>query len=351
MLSLVVVAIAAIGLLDAHGTMAVMIHSPGCGKPMTQQVTPGHAEKLHMETSDGRRTYLLHLPSTYSNKTPTGLIFSFHGKGESLEHHQNVSMFSDPAVNPDMIAVYPEGRDHSWEREGMPSPDVDDVGFIHGLLNHLKGELCVDTTRIHAAGKSDGGGFAARLLACRVETATEFASFATVADYTGTNPDHCDPERCDIHCEAGRKNVALLEFHGDQDRTVPYEGGPRKHRCMPSIPHFTQTWARRDGFTGSNVTTSLFGGAVAKNEFGPPGPRQDIVTLYIIQGLGHAWPSTAGNMEGPATDIDASKLIMKFFNKHTLDDSIPNVSALADVAVLPLSVFTQLPGSATHKHP
>nr|POE86962.1 putative feruloyl esterase c [Quercus suber] len=333
MLGLKVLVAAGFGLLYAHSSGAVMVQSSGCEKPNSLHVVPGHSTKLHLETSDGNRTYLLHLPSTYrDNSTPAGVIFSFHGKGETLEHHQTVSRFSDPAVNADMIAVYPEGKDRMLVQ-------------IHQLSEYLQSVLCVDKTRVYAAGKSDGGGFAARVLACHAKTAKDFASFASVAGACSTSSDDCDPEHCNIKCKPGRKNVPLLAIHGDQDKTIPFEGGPRKNRCLPSIPHFMRAWAQRDGFTASNVSTSLSAGAVEKYEFGPPGAMQDTVTLYAIRGLGHVWPSTTGNKEGPATDIDASTLIMEFFDSHNLEGGVAKVRTPAAFTALRSSVHTGLPGS------
>lgn len=77
----------------------------------------------------------------------------------------------------------------------------------------------------------------------------------------------CDPETIpynpDIEpakdCTPGRAKIPMLEFHGQADHTIAYAGGVRRQACLPSIPHWIQTWAERDGLGSTNVSSGVAG--------------------------------------------------------------------------------------------
>jgi len=110
-----------------------------------------------------------------------------------------------------------------------------------------------------------------------------------------------------------------LEFHGSADTTIPYAGGPRRGECLPTIPHWVREWSNNTGFGLTNKTTSLFGGHVLEYQYGGAANKLGIVTHYLTDGLGHAWPSTLPNDDNPdGTYYNATPIIMNFFNKYTL---------------------------------
>lgn len=79
----------------------------------------------------------------------------------------------------------------------------------------------------------------------------------------------------------------MLEFHGMNDGTVNYTGGVRRKACLPTIPHWIQMWAERDGLGTTNVSSpvpgALAGSTAVKYEFGQ-GADQGLVT-HIMDGI------------------------------------------------------------------
>ena len=69
----------------------------------------GVSRNFSVSTDGGSRTYRLHLPSSYNPNTPAPLVISFHGHGKNMVEQETLSQFSNDAINPDMIAVYPQG--------------------------------------------------------------------------------------------------------------------------------------------------------------------------------------------------------------------------------------------------
>lgn len=51
----------------------------------------------------------------------------------------------------------------------------------------------------------------------------------------------------------------MLEFHGLADQTIKYSGGTQHKACLPTIPHWIQTWAERDGLGSTNVSSGVPG--------------------------------------------------------------------------------------------
>lgn len=79
--------------------------SPGCSKS-GRNLSPG--------TSTGTirgRSYLLSIPFEYSSDTPTPLILSFHGAGQSPSIQLDADQLTNPNVNPQYIVIYPEAVD------------------------------------------------------------------------------------------------------------------------------------------------------------------------------------------------------------------------------------------------
>lgn len=91
---------------------SISAKSAGCGKdlPVAQSPPGGASHQTSFKQSDGTaRTYLIHIPSNYDKNTPVPLIFSFHGRSKNSSEQEALSQFSNESLNPNGIAVYPQG--------------------------------------------------------------------------------------------------------------------------------------------------------------------------------------------------------------------------------------------------
>ncbi|PVH74779.1 carbohydrate esterase family 1 protein [Cadophora sp. DSE1049] len=300
--------------------------SNGCGKPLPAAQSPpgGASHQTHFTQSDGTaRTYLIHIPSNYDVNTAVPLIFSFHGRTKNSSEQEDLSQFSNEEWNPDGIAVYPQGIDNQWQGDPA-SKGIDDIGFVSDMIAHFTDRYCIDTSRIYTAGKSNGGGFT-NVLACDPNLSKQIAAFAPVSSafyVPGSSSSSCSPQLAQsitIPCNPGRNPLPILEIHGSADNTIPYAGGPRRDECLPTIPHWVREWSKREGFGLTNKTTALYGGKVLKYEYGGGKGELGIVSHYLVDGLGHAWPSKKPNDDNSkGTYLDATPIIMDFFGKYTL---------------------------------
>jgi poly(3-hydroxybutyrate) depolymerase len=269
--------------------------SKGCGKslnPKLKKGGTGQSNKINLTRSNGaKRTFLLHFPANYDKNKPHGLIFSFHGRSQTSAHQESLSKLSESSKNKNMLVAYPQGVDKQWQ--GDPAAKTDDIGFTMDMINSISEQYCIDPDKIYASGESNGGGFSANVLACDPVASRRIAAFAGVsgAYYQGTSDKNCNPDTVVIQCNPGRKNVPIIEFHGKKDGTIPYNGGTRRNRCLPNIPHFMKAWALRNGYSKSSADSTLYNGHVKKFEWGS-GDLKGINSHYAIDNMPHTWPNS-----------------------------------------------------------
>lgn len=281
---------------------ALSHRSPGCGEDSGQAAGTSVDRTL---TSGGiEREYRVHLPRGYRPDRPMPVVLAYHGQSRTSAYMEELTGFSAlPA-----IAVYPQGvpgtedGKPSWQGAPYSAPGVDDVQFTADLISALEQNLCVDETRVHAAGKSNGGGFTA-LLACRMPERIASFSIASGAFYPQAGP-----------CEPGAA-APVLDFHGLADPTIPYAGNPAKG--LPAIPDWLDQRAALAGCAPDSHDKDL-GKGVTRRTWDRCNGRGALVH-YQVAGLAHDWPSTHPNPDSdqPAV-IDASPIMWHFMQHHSL---------------------------------
>jgi polyhydroxybutyrate depolymerase len=258
------------------------------------------------------------------------LVFLLHGGGGTGEGMGELTMggFNRLADRESFIVVYPNGIEKHWnDGRGLQAyrahrENIDDVGFISALIEHLIRTLNVDPNRIYAVGISNGGQFSQRL-AC--ELSDRIAAIGVVAIQL---PEHL-PSSC-----APKRPVSVLMMPGTEDPLVPWEGGEigfrrgRKFGKVLSVPESMRFWAKQNQCPESPLITHESdrdpkdGTRVRREAYVPCGEGAEVV-LYAIEGGGHTWPGgdqylPAGIIGRTSRDIDANEVIWDFFKRHTL---------------------------------
>lgn len=266
------------------------------------------------------REYYLHVPA--EAEAPYLLVLVLHGRGGDGPGMARLSAFDAVADAHGFIAVYPSGLNQEWNYlEGVPGYDLagDDVTFFRALIEHLAGRYPVDPARIYAAGFSNGGFMAQRLIC---DASDLFAAYAAVgAAGFGGLPLVCN----DPH------PLSLLLMHGTLDRIVPFEGLTQdtpggKVVILVSVVDTLAFWA---GYGGCDSEGRSF--ALPQRGRSPGTdvralalehcPEGNELIVYIVRGGGHNWPGQAGKIReevGGAVnlDIDAGEVIWTFFARH-----------------------------------
>jgi len=268
------------------------------------------------------RTYKLHIPPSYNGNTPFPLVIALHGGGHTADTMEFITNFSSKADASNFLVVYPNGRKfltQTWNAGtccgSSVTFNVDDVGFIVKMINSLKANYNIDTTRIYLTGASNGGMMAYRL-AC--ERADLFAAVALVATtMVVTSP--CIPSR----------PVPILHIHSMPDTHVPCYGGYGTGYAgvyMPPIDSVIGVWASNDTCTGTLDTIYHVGGAVGKKWMNCSSCSE--VLIYTTTDGGHSWPggNQTANGDPVSTQLNATDLIWNFFSQHSLNCSNTSIS-------------------------
>lgn len=248
-----------------------------------------------------QRTALLYVPPAPAGKR-LPLLVGLHGAGGDF--FEPYSGFSTIAHAEGFIALYPNPEEKAdgktlWNIDEAPwAPN--DVQFIAALLNYVEANLCVDTTRVYAAGVSNGGGMAA-LLACQLSE--RFAAIASIAGgYSSLPP--CNPTN----------PVSVIEVHGTADTVVPYDGKPPDG--AGAVVPWLADWRARDGCTAER-TLSRIAPRVLRYEWNHCAAETAVAHIEIYGG-GHQLPGGLPPDAGQASTVSAPWLVWIFLRRHRL---------------------------------
>lgn len=284
----------------------------GCG---SQPKPPPPREQVATLDFGGlTRSYIVHVPPN----RPAGLVINLHGGGGTGRGQQVLTNFDAVADANDLLVVYPDGYDKSWNDGRGASPadrrHVDDVGFLVALVAKLQQDFGIDHGHVFATGMSNGG-FMANRLAC--DRADVFAGIAPVAGTLGVG----------VACRPSQP-VAVLEIHGTADPVVPFNGGKMRGRggvsTVVSVPATVDRWRAANGCQGEPSQEQLSGagdGTVVHRFTSAPCASATEVLFFQVDNGGHTWPGGKQYLPklviGPTSRVfDASQVIAQFFAGH-----------------------------------
>jgi polyhydroxybutyrate depolymerase len=272
--------------------------------------SPGVEQQRSLEVAGVRRSYLVYVPATYQAGQPIPLVLVFHpagGSGEGMARH---TRFTELAEREGFVVVYPDGIGGRWNDGRRPS-SRDDVGFVRALLDTLRRELAVDSSRVYATGISNGAMLSYRL-ACDLP-----GVFAAIAPVAGALPVTL-AERC---VPAMPLSVAALQ--GTADPILPYAGGGSPPAAVLPAERSVAFWAEATGCAPATpdieVSDSVTDGTRVRRISYPSCSGHRAVLLYAIEGGGHTWPGgPAGSRRvgRVSRELDATSVIWDFFRHH-----------------------------------
>ncbi len=289
-----ILAIAAVQLLAAPRAAA-----QGAPDPCAQAPTPGESEVTLLSEGVERTATLFVPPASAGQRLP--LLVGLHGAGGKF--FQPYSGFSVLAEAEGFIALYPdpldsyEGRTFWNLDEAAGGPQ--DVQFISELLDYVEASLCVNSSRVYAAGVSNGGGMAA-ILACQLSD--RFAAIASIAGgYADLPP--CQPTN----------PVSVVEVHGTADAVVPYNGKPPDG--AGAVLPWLAAWRARDGCQGP-AAVSRIAPRVERFEWSDCADGTTVEHIEIFGG-GHQLPGGLPPDPGQTSTVSAPWLVWSFLRQHS----------------------------------
>lgn len=251
---------------------------------------------------------------------PVTLTCIQHGKGGTSDSQRDNSMYYNYAASSNYVIVYPQGVDggsgSAWQGPTYADKSVNDVQFVADLLTYLKNNYCINTDRIYASGKSNGGGFV-DTLACS-DTGDQFAAFAMAAAalYTDTSKESCSKKR------------AILESHGDDDNTIPYNGGQGSGGPIPNVGQWVRFWGERNCGTGAPSSRNLQTGYHIQT-FSCNGYSNVVSHYHLYSPAAHCWPQDKGTNSDAKTiascakskALDYTPVVLDWFTRWNLQNA------------------------------
>lgn len=345
---------------------AYLARSPGCEKEnIPANITKGIiSSQMQLKFHDPNleqpyREYAIYVPNSYQPGTPVPLLVDFHGFYSSdrfIAHHDGVSLASEKEG---FIVVYPDGTKdfrretwwNNWNGGGTDGSSLgkygetclkkhskypcydsciragvckgkrkmrkdcgcsgcsDDVGFIGELFKQIKANFCIDESRVHGSGMSNGAIFLYYL--STTDVGTQLASIAPtegsfllgflgapkvpmpVLDIHGTK-DNCVPanwsnsygrfkkQGCPVQA-LGKEGCAvgddLFLYHTTEEILKVYS---EVNKCpVPADNHSVPVRTPQDGNTAWSCML-------------PYGPSCEAEVRFCTHNLGHTWPFDEG---------------------------------------------------------
>jgi len=203
---------------------------------------------LTVQGSSGKRTFIMHVPSTYKGDQAVPLLIDYHPIGGSSDGQMRDTKYKALTDKEGVISLYPQGTTKTmgpgWNVGPCCSND-DDLEFTREMIKYVREKACIDPQRIYAAGFSMGGGMSNHV-ACMMPDV--FAAVAPAAmDLNRTNSAQCKKTR----------PIAVINFRGTSDPVCKYQGGDSGYNDGLNFLGAEGTfkyWAEADGCTGSPTT-------------------------------------------------------------------------------------------------
>ncbi|HTG33084.1 MAG TPA: PHB depolymerase family esterase [Thermoanaerobaculia bacterium] len=288
----------------------------------------GKIERGALEDGGRMRSWIAYLPAKPA--THLALVIALHGSMGSAEQARAAYGYDFDllADQQGFIAVYPQGYEGYWNDCRVRGPftakreNVDDVAFLHALVDRLVKDHDADRARVYVTGISNGGQMVLRLALQTPDFARAYA--AVVASVPAPENMAVTPKN---------QPVSMLIMNGTGDPFNPWRGGDVVlHGVWGNRGPVLSTQASIDyfrklaGFEGAPRVTrfpdrdSGDGSTAERSSWSAPGKRH--VALYTIKGGGHNCPHPA--LRGPRLlgnsnrDIHAANEIWEFFQSVTI---------------------------------
>jgi polyhydroxybutyrate depolymerase len=270
------------------------------------------------------REYKEYVPPIYNGNTAVPVVFCLHGLGDNMNNFNNIGMnyIADTA---NFIVITPQAMNsmmgNAWNSGASSygivlNGNINDVGFIHAIIDSLDQEYNIDFSRIYSCGFSMGG-FMSNRLAC--ESTDKFAAIASVAGTIG-NSLQCNPWG----------NIPVCHFHGTNDSVVKYINNDYGIDAEDLVNYWL-TYNNCDTQAIHTVLPDLVAdGKTVEHFYYGNGNNNSCVEFYKINGGDHEW------LFYPQNDISYTILIWEFFRKHSkTPTSIQQQSDISNIEVFP----------------
>jgi polyhydroxybutyrate depolymerase len=293
------------------------------------------------------RTFITHIPSSYTGSDSVPLVFVLHGGGGTANGMISFSEFDLESDTSGFIAVFPQGAvpassgGFTWaDGRGTPADTagIDDVGFISALIDNLNNHYEINNSKVYACGMSNGGFMSQRLA---VELNNKIAAVASVGSTIDSSQ---------VSTYQPALPVPVLLINGVDDPFVPFDGGQVNGSQGYAISSFDlfNFWFQKNNCTGQIDSIQLpdivpSESSTITKYYNHNCDCNSQIVLYKVNGGGHTWPGVpnfwyeliAGQTN---EDIHASVEIWGFFNNFNNCETTNSIEIILNKDI-PFKIF------------
>jgi polyhydroxybutyrate depolymerase len=276
--------------------------------PTAQETTTVAPDTTEIIELDGR-PFRLHVPSSYDPATAAPLLVLLHGYTSSGILQAAYFRLTTESDRRGFLYAMPDGTadeegEQFWNATeaccDFYGSGVDDSAYLRRLIDAVVSSYPVDPSRVYLVGHSNGGFMAHRMACDHADVVTAIVSLAGAA----TN----DASQC-----APVRPVSVLQIHGTDDTTIPYDGGTNVGNPFPSVDTTLAMWRRLNG-CGDRAES----GAPLDLDSSQPGAETTVTTYADGCGAGttvELW-SIEGGGHVPSLTADFAPAVVDFLYEH-----------------------------------
>ncbi|HRN95242.1 MAG: T9SS type A sorting domain-containing protein [Chitinophagales bacterium] len=279
------------------------------------------------------RTYIIHLPASYTASAQYPLVFNLHGYTSDASQQMLYTQMNATADSNNFIVVYPNGVSNYWNAFNY---GANDIKFIDSLIEKLSRDYSIDRSSVYSCGMSNGG-FMSYSLACHLSN-----KIAAIASVTGSL------SAWDLqHCAIEHK-MPVMQIHGTADPIVNYQTGGinagQGNFTGMSIETCLQFWKDTNDCLPISDTINILdinttdSSTAQLIRFRNCADNSEVYFYKILNG-GHTWPSGLIDIGNGNTnrDFNASTEIWNFFKRHKLNTQTGIRTTIQDESFIKIS--------------
>lgn len=250
--------------------------------------TSGNLKEKSIVVDGKKRTYHIVLPENKQNMSMLIALHGGQGNGPKLEEQTHLGK---DTVKKNILLVYPSSMNEKPWNDGRSTSknSVDDVRFITAIVEQLKKEYSILSSKVGVVGISSGGMMTLRLACDASSTFNSFGVFSASMPEDYFN--HCRPN-AEIH---------IYFVHSPVDPLMPYNGGRIKSsKAMGSggkvisLQKTLEFWLNKNQCTMDPKAERIIDGKDRRTRvrYNAAKCKKGSVQNYVVEGGGHIWPGS-----------------------------------------------------------